>query len=640
MQFKYPEMLWALLALLIPIIIHLLRLRRFKKTAFTNVALLQKIVTESQKSQTLKKWLLLLTRLLLLAALIVAFAQPFKAQSEALRAQEMVVYVDNSFSMLAKNEGMTLLDRAIQDLIAVVPQDTKLSLFTNDQTFRNKTIKELQNPLLTLEAVPKQLQYDQILLKANTLFTDANNVVKDFLVLSDFQRVTNSSRDTTNKINVHLVQLKPSAQQNVFIDSLYLGNERGNQVSLNVIVKGLADKETVPISLFNGSQLIAKTAVAGTNKEIALSELSIPNGVPVKGKVIIDDPVLQYDNKFYFNIESNVKPKITLITAMEADFFRRIYTEDLFDFNSFSLENLDYSVLASQNAIILNGLESIPENLATILRELSSNGISLVVIPPLENIDMNNYNAFFSGHIGTKYERLGTFPQKVTTISFQHPLYRGVFERKVTNFDYPEVAAFMEITTTLPQILSYGDGTPFLSGNEQFYVFSASLAIENTNFINAPLVVPTFHNIGKNSLKAAQLYHSVGKREQIDVPYSLAQDGTLNVTGNTDSFIPLQQVFSDKVRLTFVENPRTDGIYAVRNTSDTLQHLGFNFSRNESLLAYANPEDLYPSSNHTSVPDLFEEIAQDRFITSYWKWLVILALIFVLLELLIHKLLP
>ena len=42
MLFKHPELLWALLLLLIPIFIHLFQLRRFKKTPFTNVKILKK----------------------------------------------------------------------------------------------------------------------------------------------------------------------------------------------------------------------------------------------------------------------------------------------------------------------------------------------------------------------------------------------------------------------------------------------------------------------------------------------------------------------------------------------------------------------------------------------------------------------
>src|SRR5690606_41413776 len=108
MQFKYPELLWALLLLLIPILIHLFRLRRFKKTTFTNVKFLKKVVSESRRSRSIKKWLLLCTRLLLLAALVIAFAQPFLANDRALKEKESVIYLDDSFSMQAKGNKETL----------------------------------------------------------------------------------------------------------------------------------------------------------------------------------------------------------------------------------------------------------------------------------------------------------------------------------------------------------------------------------------------------------------------------------------------------------------------------------------------------------------------------------------------------
>ena len=134
MQFKHPEILWALFLLVIPILIHLFQLRRFTKTPFTNVAMLQKVVSESRKSNTLKKWLLLITRLLLFAAIIIAFAQPFIATNTALQKKETVVYLDDSFSMQAKNNGISLLEKAVQDFIKNIGADTEFSLFTNEKT--------------------------------------------------------------------------------------------------------------------------------------------------------------------------------------------------------------------------------------------------------------------------------------------------------------------------------------------------------------------------------------------------------------------------------------------------------------------------------------------------------------------------
>ena len=128
MQFKYPELLWALLLLLIPILIHFFQLRRFKKTPFTNVKFLKKVVSESRKSRSIKKWLLLCSRLLLLAALILAFAQPFFANDLALKEKEIVVYLDDSFSMQGKYNNESLLGSAVQELIREFPKDNSFSM--------------------------------------------------------------------------------------------------------------------------------------------------------------------------------------------------------------------------------------------------------------------------------------------------------------------------------------------------------------------------------------------------------------------------------------------------------------------------------------------------------------------------------
>ena len=117
MQFKYPELLYALFLLLIPIFIHLFQLRRFQKVDFTNVAFLKKVTLQTRKSSQLKKWLTLLMRMLALASIIIAFAQPFTASKSALNTQkETIIYIDNSFSMQAKGPQGPLLQRAAQDL--------------------------------------------------------------------------------------------------------------------------------------------------------------------------------------------------------------------------------------------------------------------------------------------------------------------------------------------------------------------------------------------------------------------------------------------------------------------------------------------------------------------------------------------
>src|SRR5690554_952362 len=172
MLFKYPEILFALFLLLIPIFIHLFQLRRFQRIDFTNVAFLKKVTIQTRKSSQLKKWLALLARLLALACVIIAFAQPFTASKSALDTKkETVIYIDNSFSMQAKGSKGTLLQRMVQDLFEMNVESQSITWFTNDSEYRDTDLNDFRNRILSVEHSYNQLTPAQVLLKADQFFS-------------------------------------------------------------------------------------------------------------------------------------------------------------------------------------------------------------------------------------------------------------------------------------------------------------------------------------------------------------------------------------------------------------------------------------------------------------------------------------
>ena len=66
MLFSHPAMLWGLLAVLIPIAIHLFNLRRYRKVYFSNVDRLVGLQTENRRRSELRRWLVLVARVLAL----------------------------------------------------------------------------------------------------------------------------------------------------------------------------------------------------------------------------------------------------------------------------------------------------------------------------------------------------------------------------------------------------------------------------------------------------------------------------------------------------------------------------------------------------------------------------------------------
>ncbi|OWW26064.1 hypothetical protein B4Q04_08265 [Zobellia sp. OII3] len=636
MQFKYPELFWALFLLLIPIFIHLFQLRRFKKTPFTNVKFLKKVVSESRQSNTLKKWLLLFTRMSLLAALVFAFSQPFFAEKSALKQKETVIYLDDSFSMQLKSEGTTLLENAVQDLIKKLPKTERFSLFTNTKTFRNTSLQDIQNELLALGFHNKQLKINEVFLKGQTLFSSDPSTEKNLIVLSDFQqRMAGGSAEKLSRLQLHLVRLGADAVTNVAIDSAYITSETSENLTLSVELSSTNQKESVPVSLFNGDKLAAKTSASFDASPTVTISFSLPKNEVFNGKIEIDDSGLSYDNRLFFNIGEREKIKVLSVGNQKNDFLKRIFTEDEFAYTAFELKNLNYSTLAAQHLIVLNDLPQIPASLTTSLKAFIANGGHLTIIPAV-GIDMDSYNLLTSNY-ATSFVQSLRDEREITNISFSHPLYQNVFEKNVTNFQYPKASEFYQIKTSAPTALGFQGSMPFLVGDESFFLFTASLGSENSNFTKSPLVVPTFYNMAMGSLKLPPLYTVLGESTTIDIATTLAPDHILKLKKPDFEFIPQQRSLAHKVSLFFNGDLQEDGIYAVMEDQKTTKNISFNHNRNESKLAYLNTEQLGSDLSATSIASLFDTIEKDNSVTELWKWFVILALLLLFVEVLIQK---
>lgn len=630
MQFKHPELLWALFLLLIPILIHLFQLRRFKKTPFTNVKLLKKVVSESRKSSTLKKWLLLFSRLGLLAGLVIAFAQPFNASETALKEKENVFYLDNSFSLQTKTENGTLFQNTVQEFIKNIPEEQKFHLFTNDNVFLDVEIKDIQNDLLNLVPSTNQLSLQEVVLRANTYYTKSDETQKNTIIISDFQqRMGSLPNDSILNMNIYYINPVIDAIQNIAIDSIYLESSRNENMELTALITSNNAVETTAVSLYNGDKLIAKTAANFNQNNKASVNFSVPSNQQINGKIVISDTGLSYDNQFYFNIDTPEKIKVLDIGSSTSGFLNKIFTDPQFQYSKSNLNQLNYGALETYNLIVLNELPEIPTGLTMALHSFTGNGGSLVIIPA-SKIDVVSYNQLVSSYNQTAYSSKINQEIAISSIKFGHPLYANVFEKNISNFQYPTVSGYFEFKSTAPTVLELQNNSPFLVGTNNIYLFAASL--EDSNFESSPLVVPTFFNMGANSLKSSELYSTIGIFTEIDIPLTLNKDDVLKVIDNDYEFIPQQRALPKKTRLSFEENPVKDGIYQILGGGEILRNVSFNYDRKESDLSYLDLEQLTTASINNSVTGFFEIIQKRNTINELWKWFAILALLFVLIE--------
>lgn len=638
MQFKHPELLYALFLLLIPIIVHLFQLRKFQKVDFTNVAFLKEATLQTRKSAQIKKWLILCTRLLLLAALVLAFAQPFISKSNTFKVEkETVIYLDNSYSMQANGNQGELFKRAVQDIINNVPEDETFSMVTNNTVFKNTTIDALKNDLLKLDYSANQIPHEAALMKSQSQFSNKKGVIKNLVYISDFQQDQSDFKPKTDSLTqLHLVKLLAINKNNIALDGVFVSETTPNSITIKVTLKNSGNfVENLPISLYNGNDLIAKTSVS-IDKSTETT-FTLPANQVINGKLSIDDSSLQFDNTLYFNINETSKINVLGINASDDSYLKRIYTSDEFNYKPVLENQLNYNSIDQQHLIILNELNNIPVALVSALKQYISQGGSLVVIPSttVNTISYNNLLANYSAQLSDITEA----DKRITTINYSHPLYNsGVFEKQVKNFQYPKVNSFYGLSSNnFSAALQFEDGKQFLSQQNNIYVFSAALNADNSNFKNSPLIVPTFYNIGKKSYKVPELYYVIGKENAFEVETQMQQDAVLSLKKEAVNIIPRQQYFNSKVRISTSDEPSVAGTYAIMNKDEQVKNVSYNFSRDESILEYSTLPKFENATISNSISDIFNTIKSDAKVNALWKWFVIFALALLIIEMLILK---
>ncbi|MEW5675922.1 BatA and WFA domain-containing protein [Flavobacterium enshiense] len=639
MQFKHPEILYFLFLLVIPILVHLFQLRRFKKEYFTNVKLLKELSIQTRKSSTIKKWLLLATRLLLLACLIFAFAQPFfKAKDSESSANEMVIILDNSFSMQAKGSKGELLKRAVQDLLENTPENQRFSLVTNTETFWDTDIKSLQKELQNLHYSATPFQLDFLLTKIET---KKHNIPLDIVVISDAVGGNQKAIDKLTK-QKSVYSLIPEAENknNASIDKVTISQHLDNfyEIKVDVSVYGEVEND-IPMSVYNGKNLIAKTVVKPeTNKKSVT--FTLPKN-DFHGHVSIEDNSLAYDNSYYFSISKPEKSNVTVIgEATKNEFLTRIYTADEFNFTNSELRSLNYNAIENQDAVVLNELKDIPQALGTTLKDFYAKGGNIVLIPAAEN-SIQNLNTFLDNFSGLKATSLQNQEKQITKIAFSHPLYQTVFEKKIDNFQYPKVTATFAFSGNPSPILSYADQSFFLGSVTNkighFYLFSAPINKTNSNFQNSPLIVPTFYNMAQNHQKTGISAYTIGENENLILDVLLSKDEVVTIANDNSDFIPMQQILNNKIKLSFGDYPETSGNYSVLKNKENLKNISFNHARTESDLSQKNANLFDDFTSVSSVATVFDDIHSTRTGNEIWKFFIIATLLFLLLELLIQK---
>ena len=639
MQFKHPEILYFLFLLVIPILVHLFQLRRFKKEYFTNVRFLKELSIQTRKSSKIKKWLLLATRLLLLMAIIIAFAQPFfRAKDNKNSSNEMYIVLDNSFSMQAKGQKGELLKRAVQELLENTPENETFSLITNSETYWNTNIKSIEKELQNIKYSALPFELESAMAKIKSRISVFN---KDVIIITDAIGLKPKKLKSIDKnFNTYFIIPEAEHKNNVAIDSVFIHQTLDEFYEIGVKLSTFDEEnKDIPVALYNQNKLVAKTLTKFETKEKTIY-FTIPKK-DFHGYVSINDNGLEYDNTFYFSISNPLKIKICSIGETEKSaFLSRIYTDEEFKYQNFPIAALDYNSIEKQDAIVLNELDEIPQALQTTLKAFVEKGGNLVLIPSTKNT-IANLIQFLNNFGSIQFKSLENKEKLVTKINFNHPLFSDVFENKSTNFQYPKTRSSYGITSPNSAALTYDDQSVFLTSIDNpissVYVFAAPINTSNSNFQQSPLIVPVFYKMAINNQKNAVNAMIIGKNNPYLINVNVSKDEILNIKNENETFIPIQQILDNKVKMIFNDYPVQAGNFGIYKQKEWIENISFNYNRTESDLAKANENVVSNYKIIDSIATVFDTLQTDRTNNQIWKWFVIFALLLLLTEIAIIR---
>jgi len=646
MQFKHPEILYALFALLIPIFIHLFQLQRFVKIPFTNVRFLKEIELQTRKSSRLKKWLILMSRMAALAAMILAFAQPYFSKSDTAKDWETIIFIDNSISLQAKSEQGALLKRAAQDVMENVPSIGSFSLMTYDQFQMDLDRDALKEALMLLDYSNQKSNMASLIVKIKQHIQRNPNKNYKVLWISDFQKHSESETlPDFADFEVDFIPLHPKIKRNLAIDSVYVSEYATDYQILTIRVQNQGEKaDQVAISAFQKNILLAKTNVSVPENQTIETTLRVSGDLNQVKLVLNYEDTFPFDNTYYIAFQ---KPSLinVLLATQETSFLNKIYTDDEFKVTSKSIQQVSFESIDENQLIVMNEVAEIPSSLHSKLLEFVEKGGSLTLIPNATT-SLENLNALFSVlKIGT-LQSVRKDTLSITKIHFSHPLLERVFEKEVTNFQYPDVNTYFvgKFNLAMP-VLSFADQNPFISqfniGAGKVFWVAAPMQKAFSNFTSSPLVVPVFYNMGKQSVLQNQLSYRIGTMQPISVSVTLHKDEVLTLVNGAESVIPTQQIHEEEVILTTGDQPQKEGFYQVQYADKVLQSLAFNIPKEESRLSFWNVDQITNQNPNThqfnQIKSALTALSDTQNILTYFKWFMALALLFLLIEIALIK---
>ena len=677
MEFLYPNMFYALFALIIPVVIHLFNFRRHKTVYFSNTAVLRTIERETSKTKKLKHLMVLIARMLFVAALVTAFAFPYKKDNNAVNNNVdnlVAVYIDNSMSMQALSSEKTLFEDSRTSALKLVEnlnQAQKYILLSNDRDPRNEYPMNKDEMMMRLnemkvEAAPTSFEdiYNSLaFIKMKNGFKSAT-----MFAYSDFQKNIMELNDLKNDTAIQLVvfPLKSDFQNNIYIDSVWLQSpvlqkNMANELNARIVNETSNDVKGLPVNFSLDDNVVAYTTCdinANSYADVNM-QFFIDNDGDRKAKVSINDSPITFDDEY--NLVLKVRPVINVVEIAngqqstvnsQQSYLELLFEGDaLINYQSMSPYNINHQIVNKAQMIVVDENADLNETMQQSLLDFVSQGGALLILN-----DENTNNDYLYNKIGVKSKHIDENRNRVEYIAKRNSFFDDIFVKLPDNADLPEVNKHIrfDIGKDVLSIISLQNGNPFLMmsnvGKGKVFVMSTSLDEEYSDFADHALFVPLMYKMALLGGNVADLSYTIGVDKNLNInDISLQYDDVIRLKSENGMYeiLPLVEKRNNLNYLYFFEDLPAFGFYDVYKNEDYVSTVAWNDSREESQMSFYGKEELSALFKDNNIDVLAmidnEDIKSDDVVevivkgSMIWKIFIVIALILLLIEIFILR---
>ena len=666
MRFLYPNMLWGLFALLIPILIHLFNFRRHKLVYFSNTAVLRNIQQENAKTRKLKYLVTLLLRCLFIAALVLAFAFPYQPEKQLnVNASDNLIgiYIDNSMSMKGQSQRTTLIEDARQsarDLVHKLNPSNRYLLMTNSFEIQNEyplNQEEMLDQLDRMNTDGAPVPMGEVMDRFEMLAKQHGFSTSTLFVYSDFQEntfdLTAAKADTTMQVVV--VPMLPEFTSNIYIDSVWLASPivqvgLTNDLMVRVVNQGDKEVKGLPVNFMMNGTMAASTTVdldKNGSAEIGMQFVVENNGEQRCSVSLMDHPIT-FDDAYDFVI--SVKPSLSVIElGTESSVCSLLFDDDeQFNYALMEPSRFDLAAIAKAQLLIVNETAVMNETLQQTLLDAVSEGASLMVFPSVDDLKSNRY---LYGKLGLTLMEADTNSTSVEDLALQHAFFSDMILDLPQHPDLPKVKQHIRLKTNglaIP-LLTLQNADPLLMmetvGKGQAFVMATALNPIWSDLADNAIFVPMMVKMAFMGGKMDKMSYTIGMDKMLVLSDLNLEGDRRFLFSNADrtfELMPASEVRNGKVYLYLNDNLPSSGFYDLL-VNDTLNRVtAWNESRIESKMVFADRDDIEPQfkkagfnvaavldTSDFATADLVEAMAHQ---TSQWKLFALVALLALLGE--------